>query len=287
MNTHPASVEFQAVSFRYPTGGAVLSNVSLRVEPGEFLGILGPNGGGKTTLLKIMLGLLGGYTGNVLVGGVSPKVARTKGLIGYVPQRNAAELSFPVSATQVVEMGAMRHTPPWSRGGSALQSRVQECLRLVGASSYATRPIGALSGGQVQRLLIARALAPNPSILVLDEPTVGIDAAGQQQFAELLSNLHRELKLTILLVSHDVRTLAGASSRCDRIACLRRTLHFHAAPHGLTPQVIAEVFQHDLASVFGDVHVDAHPASECCTHDHERHHPNPASRTNGTSGGGS
>lgn len=265
------AVEFRDLSFAYPGGRDVLSRISLRVEQGEFLGILGPNGGGKTTLLKIMLGLLDGYQGTVLIDNVPPHVARQRGLVGYVPQRSAAEMSFPVSAAQVVEMSAARDVPPWRSGGRLLRDRVRRALEHVDALAFADRPIGALSGGQVQRVLIARALALEPRILVLDEPTVGIDVPGQQRFASLLTRLHAELKLTILLVSHDVRTLAGASSRCDRVACLRRTLHFHAAPAGLNPQVLALVFQHDLASVFGDVHVDAHAAGACTDPSH--HHP--------------
>lgn len=274
--TNQPAVQFEQVSFAYAGGAPALSGVSLRVEPGEFLGILGPNGGGKTTLLKIMLGLLGGYSGRVTVFGESPAAARARGLVGYVPQRNAAELSFPISAAQVVEMGATVRFGATRFGGSAVRERVRRSLSLVNAEALADRPIGELSGGQVQRVFIARALALEPRILVLDEPTVGIDVPGQQQFAELLARLHKELGLTILLVSHDVRTLAGASSRCDRVACLRRSLHFHAAPHGLTPQVLAEVFQHDLASVFGEVHVDAHAAAECCgDHSHPHPHPHP------------
>lgn len=272
--TGPApAVECDHVSFAYPGGARVLSRVTLRVEEGEFLGILGPNGGGKTTLLKIMLGLLRADEGAVRIGGVPPEEARRRGLIGYVPQRSGAELSFPVSAAQVVEMAAARDVPPWSGGGARVRERVRRALEQAGAAGYGERPIGALSGGQVQRVLIARALALEPRVLLLDEPLVGIDPAGQVAFAELLSRLHRELRLTILLVSHDVRTLAGASSRCDRVACLRGSLHFHAAPHGLTPRVLAEVFEHDLASVFGDVHVEAHAASECAAAGHGRHHP--------------
>ena len=114
---------------------------------------------------------------------------------------------------------------------------------------------------------IARALAAEARVLALDEPTVGIDAVGQKQFAELVRTLHRDLGLAVLLVSHDLRTIAGGAATCDRVACLRGKLHFHASPTGITPQILAEVFQHDLAGVFGDVHVDAHKASEC-GHDH-------------------
>ena len=129
----------------------------------------------------------------------------------------------------------------------------------------AGRHFGSLSGGQMQRVLMARALAGSPRLLLLDEPTVGIDAAGQQQFSEMLRRVQGELGVTVIIVSHDIRTVAAG---CDRVACLSRTLHFHAAPAGLTPAVLAEVFRHDVSAIFGDVHVDAHSAGECCGHEH-------------------
>jgi len=160
-------------------------------------------------------------------------------------------------------MGAGWRTSGFARLPSGLRSRVEDALRVVGAIGYADRPIAGLSGGQTQRVMIARALASGARLLALDEPTVGIDAVGQRHFAELVRTLHKDLGLTILLVSHDLRTIAGGASTCDRVACLRGRLHFHDAPRGITPQVLAQVFQHDLAGVFGEVHVNAHPASEC------------------------
>lgn len=269
--SHEVAVAFDGVSFAYPGSATrALEGISLRVEAGEMLAIVGPNGGGKSTLLKIMLGLLHGYTGSARVFGRTPDEARREGLVGYVPQRSGAALDFPVSARQAVLMSAtsrmsgLRATPREAR------EVAEQSLRRVGAMDFADRPVGSLSGGQLQRVFIARALACRPKILALDEPLVGVDAAGQSRFGELLAELRRELGLTILLVSHDLRTIAGGARArpsgqpvCDRVACLRRTLHFHAAPEGITPQVLAEVFQHDLADVFGDVHVDAHKAAEC------------------------
>lgn len=273
-----AAVEFSGVTFAYPGESApALKGVTLRVESGERLGVLGPNGGGKSTLLKIALGLVGGYSGEVRVCGLSPRRARRAGLIGYVPQRSEAILGFPVSARQAVEMSAARRVAWWRATPNVVAERVARCLELVGAADLAERPVGALSGGQLQRVLIARAIAGEPRILALDEPTVGIDAAGQRRFADMLASLHEALGLTILIVSHDVRAVAAA---CDRVACLARTLHFHDTPGGLTPQVLAEVFRHDVSSVFGDLHVDAHLATACpveephahdhgaCEHDH-------------------
>lgn len=270
----PAAIEYRGVSYTYraPSGRPgekpALQNVSLDVREGERLGILGPNGGGKSTLLKLTLGLLDAQAGSIRVLGMSPDAARKKHLIGYVPQRNLAELRFPLSVRQVVTMGASLGVPAWRSLPRERRERVGEALAALGIESIAERPIGELSGGQLQRAMVARAIAANPRILVLDEPTVGVDPAGQQQFAEMLVKLHARFALTMVIVSHDLRTIAAG---CDRIACLSCTLHSHVAPEGLTPAVLAEVFRHDVAAIFGDVHVDAHSASEC-DHGHAHVH---------------
>lgn len=262
------AVEYRDVTFAYPPArGAgessprvVLEGVTLDVQPGERLGVLGPNGGGKSTLLKVTLGLLPVQKGQVRVFGRSPRRAAREGLIGYVPQKPACNTAFPLSCGQVVEMAATLTNPPWAGPTPEQREGVRRALEVVGASEYAQTPIGAVSGGQFQRVMIARALAGRPRLLLLDEPTVGIDVAGQRQFADLLGTLHDRLGLTVIVVSHDIRTVAAG---CDRIACLSRTLHSHTAPQGLTPAVLAEVFRHDVAAVFGDLHVDAHAAHAC------------------------
>jgi zinc transport system ATP-binding protein len=252
--------------------GVALENITLDVFEGERLGILGPNGGGKSTLLKLTLGLLSGHTGEIEIFGRPPSEARREGLIGYVPQRIEAELAFPLSVLEIVEMGASVGLPAWKRLPADRRAAVTRALDLVGARQLADRPIGRLSGGQLQRVMMARALAGSPKLLLLDEPTVGIDVVGQQQFADLLRTLHDALDVTIMVVSHDLRTVAAG---CDRVACLSRTLHSHTDPRGLTPEVLAAVFRHDVAAIFGDLHVDAHKASDCHDeHHHEHGHDN-------------
>jgi len=264
----PLPVQVSDVTFRYAGSQALaLENVSLSVLPRERLGILGPNGGGKSTLLKVMLGLLPAPVGStVRLFGESPLAARRSGKVGYVPQRSEAESSFPLSVRQVITLAASWRLAPWQRPGAELRARIDSLIELVGVREVADRPIGALSGGQMQRTLIARALAPQPRLLVLDEPTVGIDAVGQAQFAELLTSVHRTLDLTVLIVSHDLRAIAAG---CDRVACLSRRLHSHTSPQGLTPQVLAELFSHDVAGLIGreqlgGMHVHAHGPDECC-----------------------
>lgn len=259
------AIRYSGVTFSYDNAAEApaLDRVSLDVRRGERLGILGPNGGGKSTLLKLTLGLLRGYLGTIEIEGLSPSDAARKRLIGYVPQRVEAELAFPITARHAASMAASAGLGPFASGRAA-REKADRALSMVGASSFAEQPVGTLSGGQLQRVMIARALASEAKILLLDEPTVGIDPAGQKQFSELIQRLHDELKLTTIVVSHDLRTVAATS---DRVACLARTLHYHDSPEGLTPHVLAEVFRHDAAAIFGDLHVEAHRAAEC-GHDH-------------------
>lgn len=265
------AVRYDGVTYAYPhapadsSRGAAVERLTFEVHAGERLGILGPNGGGKSTLLKLTLGVLAPTAGSIRVFGREPVEARRERLVGYVPQKSEAEGGFPLSVREVVTMAATVGLAPWRGLDRERRDRVSRCLELVGAEGLAERHFGSLSGGQMQRVLMARALAGAPRLLLLDEPTVGIDAAGQQQFSEMLRRVQTELGVTVIIVSHDIRTVAAG---CDRVACLSRTLHFHAAPAGLTPAVLAEVFRHDVSAIFGDVHVDAHSAGECCGHDH-------------------
>jgi len=262
--TQPA-IECTGVSFAYDRGATALRDVSLTVDRGELLAVVGPNGGGKTTFIKLLLGLLSPTAGTVRVLGLNPARARREGRIGYVPQRSTAQMHFPISVEQMVALGS---NPAQARAA----------LELVRIPELAREHVGALSGGQFQRAMIARALAMEPELLLLDEPAVGIDAKGQQEFEGILKSIRNERSITLVLVSHDLRTIATGGASCDRVACLRQSLHFHNAPDGLTPSILGEVFRHDLEWVFGDVHVDAHKASEC---DHDHH----VSRPTGEHGG--
>jgi zinc transport system ATP-binding protein len=222
-----------------------LSDITLHVGQGCILGIIGPNGGGKTTLLNIVLGQIEDYQGSVSVMGMTPRQACRKGdVVGYVPQHHGFERRFPVTVRQAVQMGLVGKTGLFRRYAPDDLQRVEQLLEQTGIAHLADRPIGQLSGGQQQRAFIARALAPGPSILLMDEPTVGIDIAGQQQFGQLIHRLHSELNLTVIIVSHDLRSVAAS---CEQVACLARTLHYHDSPTGLTSEILHEVFRHDIA----------------------------------------
>ncbi len=275
------ALDLRAVTYTYPGASTpAVENVSLRAESGSRLGILGPNGGGKTTLLRLILGDLAPQSGSITVFGRSPAEARRRGLIGYVPQRSDAILEFPLTARQVVQLGAGWRIPPWRPYGAEVRARVDQALELTGAADLASRPIGKLSGGQRQRIFIARAIAGGARLLLLDEPTVGVDVVGQQRFASLIARVRDTIGATIALVSHDLRAVAAG---CEQIGCINRTLHSHTAPEGLTPQILAEVFQHEVAPAFGDFHIHAHAPEECPlpqgagarTHDHPHDHDHP------------
>lgn len=218
----------------------VLKNINLNVEKGTILGIIGPNGGGKTTLLKIMLGLLKNYSGEVM--SYCDKTGKAMEIHhkcnGYVPQHKNMNLSFPGTVYDIVEMGLYGMTGFW--GPSAKEKEhVKQLLKEVGAYDLKDRPINALSGGQLQRVLIARALVGNPSILLLDEPLVGIDKTGVMNFLDLIVKIKNERGLTVVLVTHDYFALTATA---DKVACLNRTIHFHDNPNKLSQEDITRTF---------------------------------------------
>lgn len=251
------------VSFAYDTRQA-LSHITLHVKCGSTLGIIGPNGGGKSTLLKLMLGVLKPDAGNITILGRSPRAACSDGsLVGYVPQRHVLDWTFPITVRQVVLLGLIGRKGLLGGFSRAQKELVTETLRSVEMENLGDQPIGGLSGGQQQRVFIARALVNQPKILFLDEPTTGIDQSGQEKFLALLNVLKAKFGLTLVMVSHDLRSVIAS---CDRVACLNHTLHYHDRPQGLSSDVLFKVFQCDLDAVL-DQHSAVHDAS-CCGHDH-------------------
>jgi len=185
----------------------VLEHVTLELERGEFVALLGPNGAGKTTLLRGIVGLI-----PVLTGTIDYDFDRWRNPFGYVPQRERLDPTFPLSALEVALMGTYAHLPPLRRVGRAQRQVAQKSLESVGLGAIADQRFASLSGGQTQRVLIARALAAEPTLLVLDEPTAGVDAEATAAIMGLVSRLNREEGLTILLVTHQVRMLRGIAN---------------------------------------------------------------------------
>jgi zinc transport system ATP-binding protein len=219
-------VEIDNVSFAYGEV-SVLEGINFTVEAGDFLGIIGPNGSGKTTLLRLMLGLLTPTRGTVRLFGHSPASFTQWGRLGYVPQKATFDPSLPATVQEVVASGLVATGGLLRRGNAAGRARVAEVLAQVGMEAHAGRRIGALSVGQQQRVLIARALVTQPELLILDEPTGGVDPEAQTSFHALLHHLNREREVTLILVSHDIGVVAR---EVTRLACLNRHLIFHGRP---------------------------------------------------------
>jgi len=199
----------------------VLEEVNLTLKQHDFLGIIGPNGGGKSTLLKVILGLIKPSKGSVKVCGNTPKKSRK--YIGYVPQYSLFDMDFPMSVWDVVLMGRLGHAGLFRKYSNDDKKMALDALTTVDMLEYQNRQIGSLSGGQRQRIFIARALAANPRLLLLDEPAAGIDTVMQAEFYELLEKLNKN-NMTIIMVSHDI---SAVSVHVSKIACLNHKLFYH------------------------------------------------------------
>lgn len=208
----PALIEFRNATLGYGRRSVILEDVNLQVDRGEFLGIVGPNGSGKTTLLRTLLGLLKPVSGTVRIG------AGERIRYGYVPQRETVDSLFPIPVRDIVLMGRYGRIGPVRRPGRRDHEIAMRCLEHVGIADLAKRSYRDLSGGQKQRALIARALATEPDLLVLDEPTNGMDVASEHLLLELVSTLHVEDRLTVILVSHLLANVANIAHRIAIIA---------------------------------------------------------------------
>ncbi len=244
------AIDIRGLSFAY-NAETVLREITLSVDADSTLALIGPNGAGKTTLVKILLGELAGYEGRVSVLGRSPSELPAVGGIGYVPQRRTALGNFPLTAEHAVMLGRAKRRGLFRRFGRLDRAAAREALGVVEMGDLARRPLEQLSGGQIQRICIARALVSEPKILVLDEPTVGIDEAGQQRFIALLQQLRAQYDLTILIVSHDIRTVLTLA---DRVACLNVTLHYHDHPDHLGRDTLFEIFHCDFDALHSHLH---------------------------------
>jgi zinc transport system ATP-binding protein len=226
----PLAVELRSVSFAYPQGPPALSDVDLAIERGEFVAVAGPNGGGKTTLVRVALGLERPTRGEALLFGEPAHRFGRREALGYLAQRAQLGLDAPATVREVVAAGRLPRSGLIGRLGANDREKITEAIARVGLSPVADRPLQRLSGGQQQRAFIAKALAADPELLVLDEPTTGVDVEAQEALAGLLERLHRELEVTILYVSHEF----GAIERfVERLVLVRRELVFDGPPREL------------------------------------------------------
>jgi zinc transport system ATP-binding protein len=246
-------IRFQDVAFSFDNR-PVLRDVSFDIDQKAFLAVIGPNGGGKTTLLKLLLGLIKPDQGSIHVFGQPPdKIAHR---IGYVPQDVAAVRSFPISVMDVVLMGRLRIHGHARVSGSDREA-AREALEELEMLEYVNRRIDDLSGGQRERVFIARALATDPDILILDEPTTGLDNTGRADLYALLKKINQTK--TIIMASHDIMVL---STYATAVACVNRTVHFHdeaeitepmmAAGYGCPVELVAHGIPHRILKTHED-----------------------------------
>ncbi|MBX0322878.1 metal ABC transporter ATP-binding protein [Halomicroarcula sp. F13] len=213
-------VELADVSFGY-TSARVVEDVSLRIDPGEYVAVVGPNGSGKSTLMRLVLGLLRPDAGTARLFGDPAHKFDDGARIGYVAQQASASKEMPITVREVVRMGRYPHVG-FGRLSAEDHRIVDRALDTVGMYDFADRRITNLSGGQRQRAFIARALASEADLLVLDEPTVGVDAESVDAFYDLLESLHAD-GITVLLIEHDLRAV---TEHAARVVCLNREVYF-------------------------------------------------------------
>ncbi|WP_147532378.1 metal ABC transporter ATP-binding protein [Bacillus marasmi] len=224
MSQQQTIVNIQHVSYRYEKEN-VLEDINLSINKGAFLGIVGPNGSGKSTLLKLILGLIKPQTGEIQLFGEDITRFREWQKLGYVSQKaNSFNTGFPATIFEVVASGLTKKIGMFRRLSKGDRQKVVNAIKIVGMEAFLHQNIGELSGGQQQRVFIARALVSEPELLILDEPTVGVDAKNVASFYELLYQLNKQQGITMLLVTHDIGAI---SDKVTHVACLNKNLHFH------------------------------------------------------------
>jgi len=199
----------------------ILKNINFKIPEGDFVGIIGPNGAGKSTLVKILIGKITDFEGKVSI----------KGKIGYLPQFQTINREVPIKAHEFVLMGAYKNKQNIGK--------IPELLKEVGLAGKENRLVGNMSGGELQRLSLARALISEPDVLILDEPEAGVDQMGKAKFYELLEKIKSEKKLTIIMISHDIGMVF---EKCKTIMCLNKTLHCHGPSEKIRPEELKVLF---------------------------------------------
>ncbi|MCD6384590.1 metal ABC transporter ATP-binding protein [Candidatus Sumerlaeota bacterium] len=248
----PVVIEVKDVWFSYDDH-LVLKDVNLAIKKGDFLALLGPNGGGKTTLLKLMLGILKPDRGYIRILGKKPSEVADR--LGYVPQDTMINKDFPISVMDVTLMGRLGHIGRRWRYSKKDRLLAEQALDRVGMLNYRNHLIGTLSGGERQRVFIARALVANPEFLFMDEPTSSVDSQWQTELYELLKELNKTV--TIVVVSHDISVL---SSYVKSVACVAQTVYFHDS---------AEITQETLEKVYHcPIELIAHGVPHRVLHSH-------------------
>jgi len=226
-----AIIKFEKVNFSYG-GTNVLENISFSIKRGDFVGIIGPNGSGKTTLLRMILNLLDPESGNVQLFDTPISKFNNWNKIGYVPQKvTQLETKFPITVNEVISLGRVSNVGLFGKLKRRDKRAISHAESIIDISTIKNKLITELSGGQQQRVFIAKALASEPEVLILDEPTTGVDLESQEAFYNLLTKLNKERGLTIILVSHDVGVIVN---EVKTIFCINRSLIYRGSPQGFT-----------------------------------------------------
>lgn len=250
-------IELNHIYYRYDREN-VLEDVSLRIDKGAFLGIVGPNGSGKSTLLKLILGLIKPQKGDIKLFGEEIRNFRDQQKIGFVSQKaNSFNSGFPATVYEVVASGLTKKMGLFRFLKKQDAEIIVKAIKSVGMEPFINRNIGELSGGQQQRVFIARALVSEPELLILDEPTVGVDAENVQSFYEMLANLN-QTGITLLMVTHDIGAI---SDKVTNVACLNKGLFFHGTSSEFEEQKqkgISEIYGHDVHLLSHEHHEEAH-----------------------------
>jgi zinc transport system ATP-binding protein len=216
-------VELENVRVDYPGGVQAIDQVNLEIFEKDLIGLIGPNGAGKSTLLGVILGLIKPTHGAVKLFGEAPKPKNLR-LVGYVPQKaQVVDINFPATVDETVLLGRVPSAGLFHRLNKEDRQKADQAMNILGIEDLKERKIGQLSGGQSQRVFIAKAIVDRPKLLILDEPTTGVDAQSKSEFYNTLSRLNRELGITILLSSHDIGIVTRLA---NKIACINRTLYF-------------------------------------------------------------
>ncbi|MDP4163178.1 MAG: metal ABC transporter ATP-binding protein [Bacillota bacterium] len=239
-------IEIKELSYGYEKE-TVLEDINLSVPEKAFLGVVGPNGSGKSTLMKLILGLLKPQQGEIYLFGKEIRRFKEWEKIGYVSQKaNSFNSGFPATVFEVVASGLTKKLGLFQFFKKKDKVKVMKALESVGMANLSSKNIGELSGGQQQRVFIARALVSDPELLILDEPTVGVDAQNVNSFYQMLGELNKNRGITLLMVTHDIGTI---SDKVTHIACLNRNLHFHGPAkefEQLSEGGLSEAYGHDI-----------------------------------------
>ncbi len=236
-------ISFHKVDFNFKNN-YILQKINLEVEEGIFLGLIGPNGGGKTTLLKLLLGLIKGYTGDIKVFNKPPhQLTKQRPWIGYYPQKQNINWNFPISVSEVVLMGVIPKTGIFKSIIKEDREYADHLLDILNLYPHKNKSIGQLSGGQQQKAFLARALVSKPKLLILDEPTSNLDTTSQLHFVNQIIKLKEDFNLTVIMVSHDVNSLAN---NADKLVCLNRSIHFCDKSELITHEMIEHAYTCEL-----------------------------------------